>query len=161
MKDKHIVVYGITSEKDRATIEELVTEEGWNVVFWSSLWSPHPSERLENVPISSAPMDDPIPTGPFKREDVPVYSMHQMRKGDNPVHMNKKSKREPMRHVDPITARSGQYIETFELSQFHIMMRIMTPWKETMQRDYHRELVYTRINMWGRKGDVFQVYLLP
>lgn len=69
-----------------------------------------------------------------------------------------------MRQVEPIEARTGDYIDTWDINQYDVMIRAGAGLEKTLRSMGNtRELVYTRISKWGksRRGDTWQIFLLP
>lgn len=69
-----------------------------------------------------------------------------------------------MRQVDPVEARTGDYIDTWDINQYDVMIRAGEGLERTLkQAGNTRELVFTRINKWSksRRNDTWQIFLLP
>lgn len=68
----------------------------------------------------------------------------------------------PIRQADPIEARKGVFLKDFPLSQVKEMLAYCGQTKVAMARyEVHGEIVFTRMNRWGKRGDSWQVFLLP
>lgn len=69
------------------------------------------------------------------------------------------------RQVDPVEARMGQYLETYECNDagFEGLKRGLQEAEKARRR--HKkpgEIVYTKMNRWGkgRNNDVWQIYFI-
>lgn len=68
----------------------------------------------------------------------------------------------PIRRVDPVEARKGTFLKTFAIGEMKEMLAYCGQTRIAMARhDVHGELVFTRMNRWGKQGDSWQVFLLP
>jgi len=73
--------------------------------------------------------------------------------------------KDDIRQVDPVTARLGQFLGTFPLTEdgYTEMMNFAIETKKAAKRNKIRgEVVWTKMNRWGhgRGNDVYQVYFL-
>lgn len=68
----------------------------------------------------------------------------------------------PIRRADPVEARKGTFLKSFEMGDFKEMLKYCGETRVAMARHkVEGELVFTRMNRWGKRGDVWQVFLLP